>query len=180
MSFYQRFTTGFLIAAAGLAVTVGAASAQQCPDWQLNGIPISTDAETAWTPQRYQMFAGGGLDLSLCTQMQGRGFVTAAPNFSISYDARNFGRDLEFRVESTCDTTLLINDASAQWIFNDDEDGTRYTESLTIGFGVVDPDADQPLPMIESYRVRPANPDIARTGAGNAQEDKEEEVCLFH
>ena len=124
MSFYQRFTTGFLIAAAGLAVTVGAASAQQCPDWQLNGIPISTDAETAWTPQRYQMFAGGGLDLSLCTQMQGRGFVTAAPNFSISYDARNFGRDLEFRVESTCDTTLLINDASAQWIFNDDEDGT--------------------------------------------------------
>jgi hypothetical protein len=50
----------------------------------------------------------------------------------------------------------------------DDEDGTRYTESLTIGFGVVDPDADQPLPMIESYRVRPANPDIARTGAGDA------------
>lgn len=50
----------------------------------------------------------------------------------------------------------------------DDEDGTRYTENLTIGFGVVDPDADQPLPMIASYRVRPAVADPARAGDGDA------------
>lgn len=49
----------------------------------------------------------------------------------------------------------------------DDEDGTRYTENLTIGFGVVDPDADQPLPMIASYGVRPAHADPARTADGD-------------
>lgn len=117
---------GLVVAAAaallGLAAA-GEATAQQCPDWQLNGIPISTDAETAWVPQSYTMFAGGGLDLSACTSLPGYGYITAAPNFSITYDARGLGRDLEFRVESSCDTTLLVNDASAQWTFNDDTNG---------------------------------------------------------
>jgi len=126
MSILFRFKQGILIAATGAVLGVasaGSASAQQCPDWQLNGIPISTDAETAWVPQQYTMFAGGGLDLSQCGEIPGHGYITAAPNFSISYDARNMGRDLEFRVESACDTTLLINDATAQWSFNDDSNG---------------------------------------------------------
>lgn len=49
----------------------------------------------------------------------------------------------------------------------DDEDGVRYTENLTIGFGVVDPNTDQPLPMIDSYRVRPVTADPARAGDGD-------------
>lgn len=110
--------------AAALCVAGGAAAAQQCPDWQLNGVPITTDAEAAWVPQQYPMFAGGTIDLSQCTATGGVGRVTAAPSFSITYDARNLGRDLEFRVVSECDTTLLINDAGAQWQFSDDADGT--------------------------------------------------------
>lgn len=127
MSFMQTFKNGFLIAAAGAAMTTafaGAASAQQCPDWQLGGIPITTDAETAWVPQQYPLFAGGGLDLSACTSVQGVGRVTPAPNFTLQYDARNMGRDLELRVQTDCDTTLLVNDSTGQWQFNDDANGT--------------------------------------------------------
>ncbi|PVH27243.1 hypothetical protein DDE20_18595 [Pararhodobacter oceanensis] len=79
------------------------------------------DAETAWSPQSYHMHVGGMLNLSQCGEVPGRGHVTAAPNMSINYDARSMGRDLEFRVESQCDTTLLINTASAGWEFSDDE-----------------------------------------------------------
>ena len=102
----------------------GPASAQQCPDWRQNGVTVTTDAETAWTPQRYPLTAGGGLDLSRCGQAPGIGYVTAAPNFTITYDDRNAGHDLDFRVESQCDTVMLINDAGAAWHYNDDEDGT--------------------------------------------------------
>ena len=126
---FTRFVShGLAVSAVGAVLSVfsaGSALAQQCPDWQLNGIPVSTDAETAWTAQQYPMYAGGGLDLSLCTSVpNGRGFITAAPSFSISYDARSMGRALEFRVESQCDTTLLINDATATWQFSDDDGGT--------------------------------------------------------
>lgn len=128
MSFFQRFKQGIAIAAAGAAVSValaGAAAAQQCPDWQLGGIPITTDADTAWTPQQFPLFAGGTLDLSACASVPGgTGRVTPAPNFTIQYDARDLGRDLEFRVQTDCDTTLLINDSTGTWHFNDDEDGT--------------------------------------------------------
>lgn len=127
MSLFHSLKSGTLIATAGLALavlTAGSAMAQQCPEWQLNGIPITTDADTAWVPQQFPTYAGGAVDLTACPSVPGVGRVTAAPSFSLTYDARNMGRDLEFRVQSDCDTTLLINDASAQWHFNDDSDGT--------------------------------------------------------
>jgi len=128
MSFFHSFKRGILIATAGTAVSValaGAAAAQQCPDWQLGGIPIATDAETAWVPQQFPLFAGGTLDLGACGAIPGgTGRVTPAPNFTVQYDSLNLGRDLEFRVQTDCDTTLLINDSNGSWHFNDDEDGT--------------------------------------------------------
>lgn len=129
MADFARFVRGLAKGAAGLflagawALTGTAAQAQQCPDWSLGGINISTDADTAWVPQRFQMFAGGSLNLAACGTVQGHGNITAAPNFTIQYDDRGMGRDLELRVESECDTLMLINDQSAQWHFNDDEDG---------------------------------------------------------
>ena len=127
MSIVTHFKTGFLIAASAAVIGVagsGAAMAQSCPDWQLGGVPVSTNAETAWAPQQYAMFAGGGVDLSQCGEFQAYGRVTAQPSFTLSYDALTLGRDLEFRVQSECDTTLLINDSTAQWHYSDDEDGT--------------------------------------------------------
>ncbi len=113
-----------LMAACAIALFSGPAFAQQCPDWHQNGVTISTDAETLWSPQRYPLTVGGGLDLSRCGEVPGFGHVTVAPSFTISYDSRNTGYDLDFRVESQCDTVMLINDAGAGWHYNDDEDGT--------------------------------------------------------
>jgi len=100
------------------------AAAQQCPDWRQNGAIVTTDAETLWTPQSYPLTAGGGIDLSQCGDVPGFGYVTTAPDFTITYDDRNTGHDLDFRVESQCDTVMLINDAGAGWHYSDDEDGT--------------------------------------------------------
>ncbi|MCC5972048.1 MAG: hypothetical protein JJU15_19085 [Pararhodobacter sp.] len=127
MTHFRKLRSSHMLAAAatalGLAFAVPAA-AQQCPDWRQNGTTISIDAETAWAPQRYPVQAGGPLNLGMCNTISGAGHVTVAPSFTITYDARSTGYDLDFRIESQCDTVMLINDAGAGWHFNDDEDGT--------------------------------------------------------
>ena len=118
-----RFLT---LPATGAVLALGLATPAfaNCPDYQLNGVFMNQDAETAWVPQSFQVMAGGNANLGACGSLPGSGFMTAAPNFTINYDDRGMGRDLEFRVESSCDTVLLLNDAGAAWHFNDDEDGT--------------------------------------------------------
>ena len=122
---YRIFTatrTTAAVALLGLAGLAAPASAQQCPDWSLGGTPVATDGETAWVPQSYPVFAGGAVDLSGCQQnFQGFGYVTAAPSFTFQYDERGTQRDLEFRVQSECDTVLIINDQSGAWHYNDDD-----------------------------------------------------------
>lgn len=95
-----------------------------CPDWNLDGIYMNMDADLAWTPQRFALITTGALSLSQCPQIPGTGYMNAAPNFTINYDDRGMGRALDFRLESSCDTVMLVNDAQAQWHFNDDADGT--------------------------------------------------------
>lgn len=122
MNVLSMITRGAAAAAVILAAT--SVSAQSCPDWQLNGALIATDAGTAWSPQSYQTTAGGPLNLAQCATVPGHGYMNAAPSFTLTYDAQNRGLDLDFRVEAPCDTLMLINDASAGWHFNDDADGT--------------------------------------------------------
>jgi hypothetical protein len=111
--------------ASSFLMAAGTAHAQACPDWQPGGQQISTDAETAWAPQSFAATAGGTLNLTACTSLPGVGNVSPTPTFTLAYDDRGMGRDLDLRVMAqNCDTTLLINDASAQWHFNDDEDAS--------------------------------------------------------
>lgn len=121
MTTYSLFRTSAF--ATVLALCASAGFAQACPDWQIGGQQISTNAEQAWVPQSYPATAGGTLNLSACPSVEGAGYVNPAPNFTLSYEDRGMGRDLEFRIEAqNCDTTLLINDSSARWHFNDDAD----------------------------------------------------------
>lgn len=107
------------------AFAASAAAAQgACPDWRMNGSVVTTDAETAWAPQRYSTTAGGSLNMWQCSAVDGVGHVNQAPSFTITYDARNRGLDLDFRVEASCDTLLYVNDATANWHFNDDNDNS--------------------------------------------------------
>ncbi len=122
MTVSTQFTACAL--AFGTACAATAVQAQACPDWQLNGSLVTTDAGTAWSPQRFQTTAGGALNLAQCNTVPGYGYMTAAPTYTVTYDAQDRGLDLDFRVEASCDTLMLINDATAEWHFNDDEDNS--------------------------------------------------------
>lgn len=111
-------------AAISLVVLAAGAQAQECPDWQLDGTGITTDAATVWAPQSYATTAGGPLNLVQCATVPGYGYMNRAPSFTITYDDQGRGLDLDFRVEAACDTLLLINDATAEWHFNDDDDNS--------------------------------------------------------
>lgn len=120
---YSLFRTSAFATALVFAASAG--WAQSCPDWRLGGQIVTTDAETAWVPQSFAATAGGPVNLAACGEVQGAGFITAAPTFSVTFDDRGMGRDLDFRVDAqNCDTTILVNDATAQWHFNDDSDNT--------------------------------------------------------
>lgn len=159
--------------AAALFVTGTSAHAQACPDWRMNGQTITTDAETAWAPQSFAISAGGSLDLSACTEVPGYGYTGAAPSFTLTYDDRGLGRDLDFRVEAgNCDTVMLINDYGDTWSFNDDEDGTlnpRLRMSAApsgrydIWVGTFGPQACQATLIVETF---PPGADGAAAGAG--------------
>jgi hypothetical protein len=112
------------LAAAAVLMSGVAAQAQGCPDWRQGGMTITTDSETAWVPQSFAITAGGPLNLAACPTGAGPGHVNAAPSFTLTYDDRQLGRDLDLRIESqNCDTVLLINDYADTWHYNDDEDG---------------------------------------------------------
>ena len=131
---FPNLKTGILAVAASAvisAISASGAAAQSCPDWQLGGVPISANAEAAFTPQSYQIFAGGLLNLGSCEGILGAGHITQAPNFTLQYDGATMVRDLELRVEAQCDTTLLVNTAGGQWEFVDDMDDS-FSPRLTL------------------------------------------------
>ncbi|WP_127107644.1 hypothetical protein [Pararhodobacter zhoushanensis] len=108
-------------AVAGLfALIAPAAASAACPTYAQHGAPLSYTAETVWTPQSTTVIAGGDQDLSTCAEVPGAGYVIENPDFTLTYDALNMGRALEFRVTGSCDTVLLVNSATGEWLFNDD------------------------------------------------------------
>lgn len=119
-----RPPTPALLAAALLATLALPAAA--CPDWRLNG---QTDTLTGGQSRVYTYQAGGPDNLSNCP-MPGSGRVTTAPQLTLTLRGQPPGADLSFRVEAPCDTVLLVNDASAQWHFNDDTNGLNPAVTL--------------------------------------------------
>ena len=111
-----QWISGLLIA--GVFGVFGTAAAA-CPDWSLTGQQLTYSSDELWTPRTHAVTAGGTNDLNACPQ-PGRGWVATRPDFDLSFTDNSAGRDLEFRVDATCDSVLLVNDASGQWHFDDD------------------------------------------------------------
>lgn len=105
--------------AAALAVVLPVA-AQACPDYGYNGASLNYTSDQAWTPRAHPVTAGGSVNLANCPQ-PGVGYVAVGPDFTMQFSGNGMGRALEFRVEGNCDTVLLVNDARANWHFNDDD-----------------------------------------------------------
>ncbi len=114
MSFVTR-TALATVLATGLPL-----AAQACPDYGQNGAALSYTSDEAYTPRAHSVTAGGSVDLANCPQ-PGYGHVATAPDFTMQFSGNGMARALEFRVEGSCDTVLLINDAEANWYFSDDD-----------------------------------------------------------
>ncbi|WP_370240934.1 LCCL domain-containing protein [Pararhodobacter marinus] len=108
------------VAALALIGSMSASGAFACPDWSLQGTPIAFGSEQLWVPQAVDVVAGGNVDLATCP-VEGYGWVITQPDFDFTFSENDAGRELELRVEGTCDTVLLVNDASGTWHFNDDD-----------------------------------------------------------
>ena len=95
-----------------------------CPQIALNGAQIRASGQALYNPQAYAVVAGGTEDLTNCnirnlTDGAPEGFVAQAPDFELTYQGSGYA--LEFRVESECDTVLLINTGAANWYWDDDD-----------------------------------------------------------
>jgi len=115
------FLTKRVLAAACLAVLPGMAMA--CPDVSMNGQGLSYSSDQAYSPRAHSVTAGGNVDLGGCSQQPGYGYVAVPPDFTMNFTANGAGRALEFRVQGSCDTVLLVNDAGGRWHFVDDTNG---------------------------------------------------------
>ena len=109
-------------AALALVLTGLAGTAAACPDWRQTGQQISLSADQLWSPQSFSIRAGGAHNLANCP-VPARGYADSRPHFDLNLTDNAARRELHVSVVAECDTVLLINDARAQWNFNDDSDG---------------------------------------------------------
>jgi len=104
---------------ASLTVTSGADLAPSCPDFGLSGDEHTFSAADLTGGQSLDVYAGGDIDLAGCETLPGVGQVIEAPDFTLTYETDG-NYDLSLKTEAQCDTVLLVNDPSAEWIWDDD------------------------------------------------------------
>lgn len=97
-----------------------------CPEVNEDGTELRYSGKDLYTARSFKVTAGGGQDLSRCgiinnTSGAPEGFVAEAPDFELLFTGN--GYELEFRVESECDSVLLINTGSGNWYWDDDDNG---------------------------------------------------------
>lgn len=149
------FCLGLAICAAPLA-----AQAQDCPDWRLYA-PKTIEATADSLFSRYQtpLIAGGPVNLTSCQSIPGIGYLAEAPDLSVEYDGQGDRRLLDIRVQSDCDTTLLVNLPDEQYIYSDDEDelnpviriAAAETGLYDIWVGTIEPENCAAILMIETF-----------------------------
>lgn len=97
-----------------------------CPDYTQWGDQYEVSASDLYAPKEVSVVAGGNFNLEKCGIRAHNwsgpmpGYVIEKPDFSITVSGLK-GYELEFRVVSECDSTLLINTAGANWYFDDDD-----------------------------------------------------------
>jgi hypothetical protein len=99
-------------------------NADACPDLALSGTSLSYTSDALYSAKSHKVVAGGGVDLAGCTSLPGYGYVMTAPDFTMSFSGNSTGRELEFRLESECDSILMVNDSNGNWHYDDDSNGS--------------------------------------------------------
>lgn len=131
----SRLRAGILAGAAVFGLTAlipGLAAAQTCPNADLTGIAIDQSESALAAGQSFEVVAGGSVNLGACASLSGGGYVAEAPDFELTLSGST-GGDLQLSVAADCDTTVLVNDATATWQYSDDEDGTSNPRLRLVG-----------------------------------------------
>jgi hypothetical protein len=103
----------------------GGASAA-CPDVTAYGERHDLSGKTLYTAQQFPVRAGGDQSIGSCGIVpetdKGQGFVISAPDFSMQLTGMA-PYQLVISVVSDCDSVLLVNTASQNWYYDDDDNG---------------------------------------------------------
>jgi hypothetical protein len=117
-----------LILLSNLAVFWLANAAAACPDYNLSPQEAySASGDQLYAAKVFNVVAGGDNYIWDCSHIRpgtdtGAGYFPSAPDFSFSLS--NMGRyKLVVSLVSECDAALLINTASANWYYDDDDNG---------------------------------------------------------
>jgi len=94
-----------------------------CPNPNLVGTSATFFAGQLAMGQSLSGTAMGTTRLGDCGIPDAWGYATAAPSYSL-FLSQMTGHDLSLRVESSCDSTMLVRTPDGQWHFNDDSGGS--------------------------------------------------------
>ena len=111
-----------LVLLTGLSGTVWA-----CPDYSLSGERYDATGRQLYSEKSFFVRAGGNNNIQYCSNVRprtdrGRGYVTTAPDFTFYLTGMERYK-LVISVVSNCDSVLLINTGSANWYYDDDDNG---------------------------------------------------------
>lgn len=112
-----------------LALAFGAATpAAACPDFNVSAVEgYQATGGQLRQPRTFNVVAGGENYIWNCPAIepgtdQGAGYFTTQPDFSFALNDMD-GLRLVISAISECDSALLINTSSANWYYDDDDNG---------------------------------------------------------
>lgn len=104
-------------------------SAAACPDYNIGAVAAyqATGGQLR-QPRTFDVVAGGENYIWNCPGIrpgtdQGAGYFTSQPDFSFSLSGMG-GLQLVVSAVGSCDSALLINTSSANWYYDDDDNGS--------------------------------------------------------
>ncbi|WP_296424154.1 hypothetical protein [Yoonia sp.] len=105
-----------------------ATAAMACPDYSITpSESYRTSGPELYEPRTFNVVAGGDNYVWNCRHIRpgtdtGAGYFPSAPDFS--FELSKMSRyQLVVSLESECDAALLINTASTNWFYDDDDNG---------------------------------------------------------
>lgn len=97
-----------------------------CPDVTALGETHRLSGKALYSEKRFPVRAGGDRSIGRCGIVpqtdKGQGYVISAPDFSIQLSGMS-AYQLVISVVSECDSVLLVNTASQNWYYDDDDNG---------------------------------------------------------
>jgi hypothetical protein len=115
-------------------IASGGASNGETPDFSLDPAYGSIELAAGFTPDPHTVAiaAGGELDASNLGVPGCVGSIARAPDFRVNWTAGPGNRPLIFSVNSAADTTIVVNDATGNWICDDDGGNEGMNPSVRI------------------------------------------------